>query len=102
MILRGPSRHGSVVCLSESHHGDPPGEWVWNTVYWDAGWREEGEGGRQGWTQPIHLRGFQGELRRLSVNLSEFLVNLRGFWPGLLAQTRRFDVDVYIYIYIAV
>ena len=27
-----PSRHGSVVCLSECCYGDQPGEGVWNTV----------------------------------------------------------------------
>ena len=30
-------------------------------------------------TQPINWSGFQAELRRLPVNLSEFLVNLIGF-----------------------
>ena len=29
---RGPSRHGSAVCLSECCHDDQPGELVWNTV----------------------------------------------------------------------
>ena len=42
----------------------------------------------QGCTQPIDLRGFQAELRGLSVNLSEFMENLRGFQPCFLAQTR--------------
>ena len=31
--LRGPTCHGSVVCLSECCHHDQLGEWVWNTVY---------------------------------------------------------------------
>ena len=37
---------------------------------------------QQGSTQPMNLRVFKAELRGPSVNLSGFLVILRGFRPG--------------------
>ena len=32
-FLRGPIRHGSVVCLSGCRHDDQPGEWICYTEY---------------------------------------------------------------------
>ena len=42
--------------------------------------------------QPMNVRGFQSELRGLSVNINGFLVDLRMFRQGFLAQIRRLDV----------
>ena len=39
-----PSRHGSVVCLSECCYGGQPGEGVWNTVYYMEGGYKKGGG----------------------------------------------------------